>query len=146
MGLQQENDKLWHEKRKAEQQVHLLQSENYKLNRTQPTWLENEKEDLENKVALLQKENQQLQCLKQYLDKIVSAKRFSMLKPINEEECLWIQFKYERDYRVCAYCDKNGHSKSWCQSNRQPTFTRGNALNFQFYVQNSQKRVESLYA
>ena len=36
--------------------------------------------------------------------------------------------------------------KSWCQSSRQLAFTRGNALNLQFYVQNSQKKVESMYA
>ena len=61
------------------------------------------------KVVSMQKENQQLQCFKKYLDNIVSAKRFCTLKPINEEECIWIQFKQERDFKVYAHCGKNEH-------------------------------------
>ena len=121
-SLQQESDKLSQEKRKVEQQVHLLQAKNYKLNHTQPTWSNNEKKDLESKIALLQEKNQQLQCFKNYQDKLVSAKRFCTFKTIGEEECLWIQSKHEKKFRVCAKCGKNGHSKSWCRFSTNLTF------------------------
>ena len=122
-----------------------MQAEKYKINHIQPTWSDNEKEDLESKIALLQEENQQLQCFKKYFDKIVLAKRFCTLKLINEEECLWIQFKHERDFKVCAYYGISGHSKSWCQAPRQSTFAQGNTHSLHFFVQNSQKRVENKY-
>ncbi|XVF73638.1 hypothetical protein PTKIN_Ptkin12aG0218200 [Pterospermum kingtungense] len=111
------------------------------LRQGRPTSLdEKEKHELKLKLALLQEENQQLLCFKGYQDKLVSAKRFCALKPVGDEECLWIQFKHEKDYRVCAKCYKSGHSKSWCQDPAQTFSTQGNSKKVIFYVQSYKER------
>ena len=59
--MQVENDKLWQQKRKVEEQVQLLEAKNNQLKQIHPLSLaDKNKHDLETMIALLQKENQQL--------------------------------------------------------------------------------------
>ena len=99
-----------------------------------------DKHDLETMIPLLHEENQQFHCFREYQDKLISVKRFCILKPIGEEECPWIQFKHEKEFGVCAQCSKIGHSKSWCRCFTQLNFPPGKFYKFPFYVQDCQKR------
>ncbi|XVF66723.1 hypothetical protein PTKIN_Ptkin10aG0060400 [Pterospermum kingtungense] len=108
------------------------------------TMLRQEKKETQELVHLLQTENHQLQSSKNYLEKIISAKRFSTLQPLSEEECMCSQFKHEKDYRVCARCYKTGQLKSWCQVSNYHVGTQDNSLQIHFYIRKRQKSVESV--
>ena len=124
----------------------MLEAENKQLKQIHPLSLAGqEKHELETKISFLQEENQQLHYFREYQDKLISTKRFCTLKPIGEKECLWIQFKHEKEFRVCAQYGKNGHSKSWCRSSAQLNFLEGKFLKIPFYVQDYQKRTQCQY-
>lgn len=92
--------------------------------------------ELQSQVDRLSKENEVLHCFANNGEKIESADKFCVLRPVNDEECIWAQFKNEKRIRVCGMCHQRGHRSSSCsQVAIRPTRNLDKSSNYRFYIQ-----------